>query len=110
MVYNASVPRENTGARERRMAQRRRGLAFAGEPAPASGRQELHCWVFDPFRLDLRDERLWRGPDVLPLPPKTFAVLCCLVTQAGQLVTSNAFTSVRNAFHNSRRDSCSRQR
>jgi DNA-binding winged helix-turn-helix (wHTH) protein len=48
------------------------------------------CLVFGPFRLDLRDERLWRGPEAIPLPPKTFAVLRCLVTQAGQLVTKDA--------------------
>src|SRR5437870_9205682 len=52
--------------------------------------QEPQCLVFGPFQLDRRDERLWRGPEVIPLPPKTFAVLCCLVTQAGQLVTKDA--------------------
>ena len=51
--------------------------------------QEPQCLVFGPFQLDRRDERLWRGPEAIPLPPKTFAVLCCLVTQAGQLVTKN---------------------
>jgi len=51
---------------------------------------ELQCLVFGPFRLDRRDERLWRGSEAIPLPPKTFAVLCCLVTQAGQLVTKEA--------------------
>src|SRR5215510_2551199 len=52
--------------------------------------QEPQCLVFEPFQLDRRDERLWRGPEVISLPPKTFAVLCCLVTQAGQLVTKEA--------------------
>jgi DNA-binding winged helix-turn-helix (wHTH) protein len=52
--------------------------------------QEPQCLVFGPFRLDLRDERLWRGDEATPLSPKTFAVLCCLVTQAGQLVTKDA--------------------
>jgi predicted ATPase len=52
--------------------------------------QEPQCLVFGPFRLDRHDERLWRGPEAIPLPPKTFAVLCCLVTQAGQLVTKDA--------------------
>jgi predicted ATPase/DNA-binding winged helix-turn-helix (wHTH) protein len=52
--------------------------------------QELQCLVFGSFRLDLRDERLWCGHEAIPLPPKTFAVLCCLVTQAGQLVTKEA--------------------
>jgi predicted ATPase/DNA-binding winged helix-turn-helix (wHTH) protein len=51
--------------------------------------QEPQCLVFGPFQLDRHDERLWRGPEVIPLPPKTFAVLCCLVTQAGQLVTKD---------------------
>ena len=46
--------------------------------------------VFGAFQLDLRDERLWCGPEVVHLPPKPFAVLACLVTQAGQLVTKDA--------------------
>jgi predicted ATPase/DNA-binding winged helix-turn-helix (wHTH) protein len=52
--------------------------------------QEPQCLIFGPFRLDWHDERLWRGHEAIPLPPKTFAVLCCLVTQAGQLVTKDA--------------------
>jgi DNA-binding winged helix-turn-helix (wHTH) protein/tetratricopeptide (TPR) repeat protein len=52
--------------------------------------QEPRCLVFGPFRLDLCDERLWRGDEATPLSPKTFAVLRCLVTQAGQLVTKDA--------------------
>ena len=52
--------------------------------------QEPQSLVFGPFRLDRRDERLWRGQEVLLLHPKPFAVLWCLVTQAGQLVTKGA--------------------
>ena len=52
--------------------------------------QEPRHLVFEPFRLDLRDERLWRGDEVIPLSPKGFAVLCRLVAQAGQLVTKDA--------------------
>ena len=37
--------------------------------------------VFGPFRLDRRDERLWQGEAVLPVRPKTLAVLCALVAQ-----------------------------
>jgi DNA-binding winged helix-turn-helix (wHTH) protein len=48
------------------------------------------CFVFGAFQLDLRDARLWCGPAVVHLPPKPFAVLACLVTQAGQLVTKDA--------------------
>ena len=47
-------------------------------------------FVFGSFQLDLRDERLWCGPAVVRLPPKPFAVLACLVTQAGRLVTKDA--------------------
>jgi DNA-binding winged helix-turn-helix (wHTH) protein/tetratricopeptide (TPR) repeat protein len=52
--------------------------------------QQPQCLVFGPFRLDRRDERLWCGHEAIPLSPKTFAVLCCLVAQAGQLVTKEA--------------------
>jgi len=51
---------------------------------------EPQCFVFGAFQLDLRDERLWCGPEVVRLPPKPFAVLACLVTQAGRLVTKDA--------------------
>jgi DNA-binding winged helix-turn-helix (wHTH) protein/tetratricopeptide (TPR) repeat protein len=52
--------------------------------------QEPQSFVFGPFRLDQRDERLWRGEEVLHLHPKPLAVLCRLVAQAGQLVTKDA--------------------
>ncbi|MGH7964972.1 MAG: AAA family ATPase, partial [Candidatus Binatia bacterium] len=43
--------------------------------------------VFPPYRLDLADAQLWRGTEMLPLRPKTFAVLCYLIAHAGGLVT-----------------------
>ena len=52
--------------------------------------QEPQCLVFGPFRLDLCDERLWHGHEGTSLSPKIFAVLRCLVSQAGQLVTKDA--------------------
>lgn len=42
--------------------------------------------VFDTFRLDPVNEQLWCGPQLLPLRPKTFAVLRYLVEHAGALV------------------------
>src|SRR5262249_44640846 len=51
---------------------------------------EPQRFVFGAFQLDLRDERLWCGSEVVHLPPKPFAVLVCLVTRAGQLVTKDA--------------------
>jgi DNA-binding winged helix-turn-helix (wHTH) protein len=42
--------------------------------------------VFMSFQLDLDDERLRLGARVVPLRPKTFAVLRCLVERPGRLV------------------------
>jgi DNA-binding winged helix-turn-helix (wHTH) protein len=39
-----------------------------------------------PVSLDLTNECLWRGTQVLPLRPKTFALLRLLMEHAGQLV------------------------
>jgi class 3 adenylate cyclase/predicted ATPase len=52
--------------------------------------QGLPCLVFGLFRLDLRDERLWRGEAAMHLHPKTLAVLHVLAAQAGKLVTKDA--------------------
>jgi DNA-binding winged helix-turn-helix (wHTH) protein len=43
--------------------------------------------VFPPFRLDPVNEQLWRENHLVPLGPKTFAVLRFLVEHAGRLVT-----------------------
>ena len=42
---------------------------------------------FPPFRLDLVNEQLWRGTQLLVVRPKTFAVLHYLVEHPGRLVT-----------------------
>jgi DNA-binding winged helix-turn-helix (wHTH) protein/tetratricopeptide (TPR) repeat protein len=44
---------------------------------------------FHPFRLDLVNQRLWRGETRVPLMPKPFAVLRYLVEHAGRLVTQD---------------------
>jgi hypothetical protein len=44
--------------------------------------QEPQCLVFGPFRLDLRDERLWWGEAAMHLHPKTLAVLRALVAES----------------------------
>jgi DNA-binding winged helix-turn-helix (wHTH) protein len=43
--------------------------------------------LFGPFRLDLRDERLWRGDRELKLRRKPFAILRCLAERPRRLVT-----------------------
>src|SRR5262245_38123820 len=45
---------------------------------------------FPPFQLDLASGQLRRGAEVLPLRPKSFAVLQYLVEHAGQLITKEA--------------------
>ena len=52
--------------------------------------QEQGGFVFGPFRLDVRDERLWCGHDVLPVRHKPLGVLHALVARAGQLLTKEA--------------------
>jgi DNA-binding winged helix-turn-helix (wHTH) protein len=46
--------------------------------------------LFPPFRLDLTNERLWRGAQPIHLRPKTFAILRCLVEHPGQLLSRAA--------------------
>ena len=43
--------------------------------------------IFDSFCLDRSNECLWRGPEVVKLRPKAYAVLNQLVSRPGQLVT-----------------------
>src|SRR5215831_2983741 len=44
--------------------------------------------LFPPFRLDVRNEQLWRDQDLVPIRPKPFAVLAYLAAHAGRLVTA----------------------
>src|SRR5262245_39029258 len=46
-------------------------------------------WIFGPFRLDPRNACLWRGVEIVPLPPTAFTLLHYLVSHAGQLVTKD---------------------
>lgn len=46
--------------------------------------------VFDPFCLDLPNERLWKGLEAIKLTPKAFALLAYLVERPSQLVTKAA--------------------
>jgi TolB-like protein/Flp pilus assembly protein TadD len=41
---------------------------------------------FGPFRLDRRKRVLWRGADLVPLPPKSLDLLLALVEQQGDVV------------------------
>jgi DNA-binding winged helix-turn-helix (wHTH) protein/predicted ATPase len=46
-------------------------------------------WSFGPFRLEPSTASLWRGEELISLSPKPLAVLTCLITQAGQVVTKD---------------------
>ena len=50
--------------------------------------------VFDPFALDLDNERLWKGAQVIKLRPKAFAVLDYLLGRPGQLVTKEELLNI----------------
>jgi DNA-binding winged helix-turn-helix (wHTH) protein len=62
---------------------------FATRAAHAhkGGEMSDRQFVFAPFRLDLVNEQLWRGEEVVPLRPKLFAALRHLAEHAGRLVT-----------------------
>src|SRR5919201_4736032 len=51
--------------------------------------QEPRLLSFGPFRLDVRNQQLWRGQEVIRLTNKALAVLCSLVERSGQLVTKD---------------------
>ena len=42
---------------------------------------------FGPFRLDLSRRQLWRGTQIISLPPKTFDLLAYLAQHAGEVLT-----------------------
>lgn len=56
---------------------------------PGSVGADVQEYAFGAFRIDLRDERLWRGDRALSLKPKAFAVLSRLVRDRGRLVTKS---------------------
>ena len=43
--------------------------------------------VFQPFRIDVRNQCLWRNGDRIKLTPKTFSLLAYLVDNAGSLLS-----------------------
>ena len=51
--------------------------------------QEHRLLSFGLFRLDVRNARLWCGPEVIRLTNKALAVLCYLAERSGQLVTKD---------------------
>ena len=50
--------------------------------------------IFSPFRLDVTNQRLYRGDELIPLRPKSFAVLQYLLANAGKLVTKEQLLEV----------------
>jgi pimeloyl-ACP methyl ester carboxylesterase/class 3 adenylate cyclase len=54
-----------------------------------SGPADEPAIAFGPFRLEIADATLWKGSRSLPLTPKAFSVLACLVHRPGRLVTKD---------------------
>jgi DNA-binding winged helix-turn-helix (wHTH) protein len=55
---------------------------------------EQRILIFEPFWLDVANERLWRVQEALHLTHKAFAVLLYLAEHAGQLVTKDELLEV----------------
>ena len=55
---------------------------------------EESALCFGPFRLDVVNERVWRGQEALKLTRKALAVLRYLVEHAGQLITKDVLFTV----------------
>ena len=51
------------------------------------GTGALATYSFGPYRLEIRERRLWRGGELIPLRGKVFDTLSVLVENAGRLVT-----------------------
>ena len=49
--------------------------------------EQEHHIAFGPFRLETTQGRLWRGDQVIPLRPRSLAMLRYLVAHPGRLVT-----------------------
>ena len=56
--------------------------------------QEQRILIFEPFCLDVGNERLWRVQEAIHLTHKAFAVLHYLAEHAGQLVTKDELLEV----------------
>ena len=62
-------------------------------PPYLDGRDAHHIRSFPPFRIDLKNERLWRGDEELKVRRKPFAILKYLVVNALTLVTPDQLSS-----------------
>jgi DNA-binding winged helix-turn-helix (wHTH) protein len=69
----------------RRHGRASAALSVAASPEFPDRRPEVR--LFGPFRLDVRDERLWRGAEELKLSRKPFAILRCLTDNPRRLAT-----------------------
>src|SRR5262245_60957081 len=58
-----------------------------GEPKECRVPSETFI-LFPPFRLDVRNEQLWRDNELVTVRPKSFAVLAYLAMHPGRLVTA----------------------
>ena len=58
-----------------------------------------HQIAFGPFRLEATPGRLWRGDHVIPLRPRSLAMLRYLVAHPGRLVTKTEVRAARLGGH-----------
>ena len=79
--------------------QRILNFVMDGGPAPAFGESGA-SYCFGPFRLDPDAGVLLRGGQPVPLTPKAFDALLCLIKQSGRLVSKDELIKAlwRDAF------------
>lgn len=64
-----------------------------GKPNSA-GPDRRHSLIhFPPFRLDPVEQRLWRGNSLIPIKPKTFAILLYMLERPERLITKQELFS-----------------
>ena len=56
---------------------------------PTRDSQGISKFGFGPFSLDAAKRVLWRGGQIVPLPPKALDLLVALVEQEGDVVTKD---------------------
>lgn len=83
-VADLNRRRGDLGSLEASLGRRRGDVGSAATPLGRRGRALSDC--FAGFRLEA-DGTLWRGEDVIHLPPKELEALRLLVAQAGQVVS-----------------------
>lgn len=53
-----------------------------------------HLYEFDEYLLNVGEKNLWRGGELVQMPPKVFETLCLLIEKRGKIVTKDEMLEV----------------